>query len=689
MDRVLRQTFGHTSFRPGQRDLVESVLAGRDVVAVMPTGSGKSLCYQLPAVLIEGTTVVVSPLIALMKDQVDALGKRGIPAAAVHSGLPADMRSSSQSDLAAGRLRMVYIAPERLSNRAFRHALTRARVSRLVVDEAHCISQWGHDFRPDYLRLGELRSELGVPVAAFTATATPDVRADIVRQLYLRDTVELVAGFERPNLTLSVESCRTRMEKGRALERILDEVGPSGIIYAATRKNVEAWTDFLRIHGLEAETYHAGLGDHVRRRVQDRFLSGKSPVIVATNAFGMGVDKPDIRFVTHADIPGSIEAYYQEVGRAGRDGLPARCSLLFSPADMRTQEFFLTGSNPSAAMFRIVWRMLGEGATDEAVERQVGSDAARGMAALTAARLLRRAAEADSIRLGKGEPPIDMTARAEKARRDRERLDTMMRYAFGRGCRTQFIYDYFAGSAQGGVPPRCGTCDVCLGWRQVATRPPDDQEYLQVRIALSAVARLSGRFGAVRTAQVLVGSRSREVLNWKLDRIPTYGRLGDFSIDQAKELLNLLADAGLVERRTLEGGKPGAFVLSLSEEGRRVMKGVARPELPLLRDPVVPAPNPRTTRSGKKKKGGRHRSAGALRADADLLGHLKAWRLEESHRRGVPAFVIVHDKTLAEIAATRPMDPRALVSIKGMGPTKLARYGDTLLEIIRSHSKQP
>jgi ATP-dependent DNA helicase RecQ len=574
-----------------------------------------------------------------------------------------------EADLVSGRLDLIYVAPERLRSPSFRETLDRIDVARLVVDEAHCISQWGHDFRPDYLRLGELRSQLGVPIAAFTATATPDVRVDISRQLGLDEPVELVTGFERPNLTLTVETCPKRAEKGRKLERVLDDVGPPGIVYAATRKNVEAWSEFLKILGVEAEAYHAGMAGHERRRAQDRFLSGQTPVIVATNAFGMGVDKPDIRFVVHADLPGSVEAYYQEVGRAGRDGLPSRCALLFSPADIRTQEFFLSGSNPSAALFRRVWRLLGEGAADEEVEQRGGVDASESMAAATAARLLRQAAEARSVRLGVGEVPIDLAARNEKARRDRERLTTMVRYAQNRGCRTQFIYDYFAGQAAGGAP-RCGTCDVCLGWRQSATRPPDDEEFLNIRIALSAVARLSGRFGAVRIAQVLVGSKAKEVRAWRLDQIKTYGKLEGWSIDRAKDLLNLLADAGLLERRTMEGGKPGAFVLALTREGARVMKAEARPDLPLPpKKPKRPFPRDPET---------------ASHTDADLFESLKAWRSEEAARRGVPAYVVFHDKTLAAIAAARPESRKELLEIKGLGPAKLAAYGDTVLEMVRN-----
>ena len=674
--QALHEHFGLRAFRPGQRETIEAVLAGRDVIAVMPTGAGKSLCFQLPALVGGGTTVVLSPLIALMKDQVDALRGRGLAAAALHSLMAPSERAAAEAELAAGRLRLLFVAPERLASGAFREALARARPTRLVVDEAHCISQWGHDFRPDYRRIGLLRAELGVPAAAFTATATPEVRDDIALQLGLRDPLELVTGFERPNLTLSVEPCRSREDKLAAVAALVRGTGTPGIVYAATRKNVEMWGEALEALGLRAGRYHAGLGEEERTRVQDDFLTGRLDAIAATNAFGMGIDKRDIRFVAHADLPGSVEAYYQEAGRAGRDGEPSRCTLFFSPADVRTQEFFLAGANPSADTFRRVWAQLGSGLDDSGIEEQAGSDAAERMASITAARLLRRAAEAAGRRMGEGPLPVDLAVREEKARRDRERLDTVVRYAYGRGCRTQFIYAYFAGSARGGAEPRCGTCDVCLGWRLAAGRPLDDAEYEQVRIALSGVGRLSGRFGVERIAQVLTGSTAREVTSRGLDRIPTYGRLGSLGMDRVKDLLGMLADAGLLERRGLEGGRPGVFVLALSDAGRRVAMGEERPELPMPGDGRKPA--------RVRKRGAVQGDDGPVLTSADetLLGQLKAWRRDEAARRSVPAYVVFPDRTLAAIAALRPRSRDALLAVQGIGPAKLELYASALLDLV-------
>jgi len=347
--------------------------------------------------------------------------------------------------------------------------------------------------------------------------------------------------------------------------------------------------------------------------------------------------------------------------------------LLFGPADVRTQEFFLEGSNPSPEMFREVWRLLGEGAEVEAIESGAPGGGAGGMAAATAARLLRRAAESRGIAPGSGEPPIDFETQARKARRDRDRLDVMLRYAFGRGCRTRFIYDYFAGTGRSGAIPRCGTCDVCLGWRRSEGRPLDDREFERVRIALSVVARLPARFGVERIAQVLTGSRSREVLERGLERVPTFGRLADMTIEEVRRLLDVLLDASLLERRGIEGGRPGAFVLALTEEGAAVMRADHRPPLAL---PGREAPKSRAARRPRTRGGPQstHQGTASGPPDAELLGRLKTWRAAEAKRRGVPAYVIFHDSTLEALAVVRPRDHGALRAVRGLGPAKMEEY---------------
>jgi ATP-dependent DNA helicase RecQ len=362
--------------------------------------------------------------------------------------------------------------------------------------------------------------------------------------------------------------------------------------------------------------------------------------------------------------------------------LPARCTLLFSPADVRTQEFFLAGANPSPHVFRSAWRLLDD-SSDEEIAARVARDPAGQMAALTAVRLLRRAQESGEA-AGQSELPIDLAARAEKARRDRERLDVMVRYAFSRSCRTRFVYDYFAGSTRGGTVPRCGTCDVCLGWLARDARPLDDAEYERVRIALSAVGRLSGRFGIERIAQVLTGSTSREVTSRGLDRIPTYGRLSTMPIDEVKDLLGVLADAGLIERQNIEGGRVGISVLALSPAGRAVAMGETRPELALPSAARAARGATRTARGVSGSRAGRDGGEAEPLPDADpeLLTRLKAWRSATARERGVPAYVVFHDRTLAELAAARPASRGALAQVKGVGPAKLEAYGDALLALL-------
>ena len=320
---LLRERFGFDDFRPAQKQVVDLVLRRNNVLAVMPTGSGKSLCFQLPALALPGLTLVVSPLIALMKDQSDHLQKLGVPAGVINSSVPRHVQRDVFEQAAAGDLKLLYVAPERFQNEEFRLEIRKLHVSLFAVDEAHCVSTWGHDFRPDYLRLRRVIEELGrPPVIALTATATPAVRADVLTQLGIEGAQQVISGFDRSNLYLEVREVSTVAEKVRACVDLC-QWGKTGIIYAGTRKNVEDIHRSLRRHGIDSVAYHAGLSINDRKAVQDRFMSGTTGVIVATNAFGMGIDRPDVRFVVHADIPDSLEAYYQEVGRAGRDGQPA------------------------------------------------------------------------------------------------------------------------------------------------------------------------------------------------------------------------------------------------------------------------------------------------------------------------------------------------------------------------------
>ena len=359
----LREHFGFSDFREGQREVIAAILAGKDSVVVMPTGSGKSLCYQLPAMMFTGATIVVSPLIALMKDQVDALRARDLPATFINSSLGEREQWSRIDALRKGRFKLVYVAPERFRSSRFLEALKSINVSLFAVDEAHCISTWGHDFRPDYLRLKGVVEALhaaghGAQTVALTATATPYVRSDIIQQLGLTRPETFVSGFDRPNLTIDVVHTEKEREKIARIKRLAKTHEGSGIIYAATRKAVEQVALELQGQGLSVSAYHAGMGDSARVKAQEDFMTGRTQMIVATNAFGMGIDKPDIRFVAHYQMPGSIEAYYQEIGRAGRDGLVSSCVLLFNYADKNTHDFFIEGSYPSVELVRDVYNAL-------------------------------------------------------------------------------------------------------------------------------------------------------------------------------------------------------------------------------------------------------------------------------------------------------------------------------------------
>ena len=705
--QALREHFGHDAFRPGQEDVVAAVLRGDDVVAVMPTGGGKSLCYQLPALMLDGVTLVVSPLIALMKDQVDTLQELGHDATFINSSLDAAEQRERLRGAASGRWRLLYVAPERLGSARFLEAVPSMNIVRLAVDEAHCISQWGHDFRPDYARLGELRALVGAPpTAAFTATATREVRDDIVKQLRLTSPSVFVAGFERPNLRLIVRRPGSVAEKMEMLTDALRSSHTSAIVYAATRKNVELVASHLASRGVRAAAYHGGLDAAARARVQDDFMSDAKPVIVATNAFGMGVDKPDIRVVVHYDLPGSVEAYYQEAGRAGRDGEPADCVLLYNYADVRIQRFFLDGANPDPSVFTFLIDRLRAGRAG-ADELAAALPMKNPIAAETALGMLRRAGAAireideatgeEVYALGDlpedGSAPVDLEQLRAKRSSDEERLKLMCGYAAGSACRRAYVLRYF-GSDE--ARERCEACDRCQGIGVASARDLDADERKIVRIALSGVARVNDRFGRSRLAKYLVGSRTRDVTEAGLDLVPTFGKLAHLPLRTIGDLLEALADEGLLVRRSLDGPGSGA-ILSLSEEGRRVM--MLDPPLRLA-TPSLGAGSSRGPAAGDKSsaRASRRRDASAVAraraggtslapgatppADAALAMRLRNWRLCEAKKRGIPAYAVFHDSTLDALASLHPTTEAELLTVPGIGPLRIERFGTELLQVL-------
>jgi ATP-dependent DNA helicase RecQ len=468
----LRKHFGYGGFRKGQEEVVRAVLSGRPTIAILPTGAGKSLCFQLPAMLLKGTTVVVSPLVALMKDQVDSLRARGIPAAFINSSLSDQERQETQGALRRGEYRLVYVAPERFKSPSFLSAIGEVTVPLLAVDEAHCISAWGHDFRPEYQKLALARDALKAErVLALTATATPEVRRDIGEALELRDPEVFVAGFDRPNLFIEVLRVSGDKDKLGRLVALARAGGP-GLVYAATRKNVEKIVAALQAAGIAALGYHAGLQDEERTQVQEKFLRGEIPVVVATNAFGMGVDKADIRFVVHFDTPRSLEAYYQEIGRAGRDGAPSYALLLFNFADVMMQRRMIDAGRPSRRLVEDAWeaaRRLRRGSIEElARECNVSAAELSGAVRLleSAGHFERRSREGQFACATPSVQARDLAVDFEllelRVARERQMLDRMVRFADTRGCRRQNLLRYFGDSD---APRSCTGCESCSGSR--------------------------------------------------------------------------------------------------------------------------------------------------------------------------------------------------------------------------------
>ncbi len=649
IDQALRERFGLDAFRPWQREAIEAVLGepGRALV-VAPTGGGKSLTYQLPATVLPGTTLVISPLVALMEDQVRSLLARGIPATFLASTLSRDERDFREQAMLRGEYKLVYAAPERLSSDGFVRLLSRCSIALVAIDEAHCIAQWGHDFRPDYLRIGALLQRLQPPrILACTATATPDVRREIKERLGFGGGTlykEVLRGFARPNLHLAARNVDgPKQAKESLLDALESALGsarlPSGgaIVYAATRKTTELYADLLGKQGWRAAAYHAGMSGDARSKVADRFASRKLAVVVATNAFGMGIDRADIRVVVHVQPPSSIEAYYQEVGRAGRDGDQAYGLLLCSGADITLRR-------------RLV---------------QLGTEGA----------------PADPV----------LAARAWGLFRE------LLRYLDARTCRHDFVLRYFGDEQEtlGG----CGHCDVCLALDSANGTSGNSAEEsetdardkaLVVRKALSGVARAQKRAGLVAIGDMLKGVDSEKTRKFGFTDLSTFGLLKDRSSDWIVALLRSLLAAGWIDLTITEHPVP-----YLTRAGAEVMKGAIEPRIMLPAERGADGP----TRSRKARATSVRPNvtpatpsvAASLAAVAFLdaktqpvFEKLRAHRAEVAKQRGVPAYVVALDRTLVEMAKVHPTTTAQLLMLHGMGPARAEQYGLGFLRVLNN-----
>jgi len=564
----------------------------------MPTGGGKSLCYQLPALLRNGCTIIVSPLIALMQDQVDALLQAGVAAAFLNSSQDFDTVVSTERQLMTGKLDLLYVAPERLLTDRFLSLLDRldgeGRLALFAIDEAHCVSQWGHDFRPEYIQLSALHNRYpAVPRIALTATADALTRGEIIHRLGLDEARIFVSSFDRPNIRYTVVE-RDNPRK-QLLAFLADHRGEAGIVYCLSRKKVDETALWLREHGVDAVPYHAGLDAETRRAHQQRFIREEGVVVVATIAFGMGIDKPDVRFVAHLDLPKSLEAYYQETGRAGRDGEPAEAWMTY-------------------------------GINDVVIHRQ----------------------------------RIDESVAPEEQKRvERQKLDAMLGYCEAPGCRRTVLLNYFGEPATA-----CGNCDTCI------TPPELWDGTVAAQKFMSAALRTGQRFGAAHLIDVLRGKATEKVAQFNHDSLPTFGVGGDMDEANWRGVARQLLAGGLLHADAQAYG-----ALKLTDAARPVLKGETTL---MLRRQVV-----------RKKEAGRKASRATFVADlppaaVGLFESLRQWRGEMAKEQGVPAYVILHDKTLRELAVLQPRTPGELLAVAGIGEAKAARYGESLLDVLRA-----
>ena len=667
---VLASRFGYDAFRPGQEAVVSALLSGRDVLAVMPTGAGKSVCYQVPAVVMEGMALVVSPLVSLMADQVRAVQEAGIRGAYLNSTLAPGQQAEVLRRAAEGAYDLMYVAPERLADPRFAEFARTARLALIAVDEAHCVSQWGQDFRPSYLSIGQFIAELPVrpPVAALTATATDLVRRDIVRLLGLRDAACTVTGFDRPNLRFAVER-REPKQKLACLDAFIDERrAESGIVYCAKRATVEEVCDHLRERGIAATRYHAGLTAEECERNQRAFVNDTAPVMVATNAFGMGIDKSNVSYVVHYNMPGSVEAYYQEAGRAGRDGSPAECLLLWCDGDIATGRFFIEQESThegltaeeaevvrasrrrmlesmvgycytTGCLRAYILRYFGEGGHDEALPSQGGATevAPYGGAGAGGANLLDGAACAPDSR--DGHAACDPTLR--------------------RGGSWSALPTE-ENSASSSAKRCCSNCDGEFEAVDVTA---------EARAIMRCVQALRGRFGKTTVVDVLRGADTENLRQWGLVNLPVYGT-SEARRALLMEVVELLAADGYLA--ITEGKFP------LVGFGPRYREA-AEPDFALR---IKQTPKVRKGSAAKPPKAARPGAADLTEADVELFERLRALRLRLAQEAAVPPYVIFHDATLAAMAAARPVTEEELLALPGIGEKKLATYGKAFLEEI-------
>ena len=692
---ALKRYFGFESFQSGQAEVIDDILAGYPTIAIMPTGAGKSLCYQLPALMLEGITLVVSPLIALMKDQVDSLRERGTQAEFINSSQTKEAQNAVLKSMEAGETKLVYVAPERFRSARFMGALRRCKIELIAVDEAHCISRWGHDFRPEYGRLGQVISHIAPRhILACTATATGAVRQDIQYSLGMDGARIHVAGFLRQNLHLSSKRTRTDREReGEMLTFIAAMNGhEAAIVYATTRRRVERYANACsqRFGADSVVAYHAGMSDEVRNDAQNRFMDGRARIAVATNAFGMGIDRADIRGVIHMDLPRSIEGYYQEVGRAGRDGAPSQCLLLHNPVDRRTHEFLIDLSHPTHEWLQKTWQTLTSSPTGtttitDVVSRYSGLKAGQVESALRVLSKIDAAymteddqwvknphAPRDLHALG-----IDISAINERRQREMTRLDQITSFAYTTACRHGSILEYFGEQYGEETCPGCDRCDD----DQNEYEPLSDENILSVRKALAGVARAEGQFGLTKIAGMLAGSKAKNIQSTHLPSLSTYGVLRDLGLSSVTELLQTLIDRGWCS--TTSGQYP---CLTISKAGWEIMQGRIKPTRVPSHWSKSPPPKTREPRPGTGTK--RVRTA---HDDSDIgpwWAALREFRAVEAARRSVPAYVVFSDKTLADIAEQKPRSMREFLEIRGLGSGRWDTYGEALVARIEELSAQ-